>query len=211
VHEPRRRQPLRIDDLEPDLPVDEPRYVHALKIPDAIKRGPIPVQHDVERALIAPRQALGVLTREGERPPADPELPPPSQIDQQHARVEVRRIGRQAQFAVERIARQVAHRADRPAAQIRMPERADVAAHQDIAVEVDDPIEFAGKQLANQEPGISRDREVRSAHQIVERVLPDVDDRKRERYTLQDAALRPWKALRRGWRAVAGRFAPMPG
>jgi hypothetical protein len=25
------------------------------------------------------------------------------------------------------------------------------------------------------------------------------------------AALRPWKALRRGWRAVVARFAPMPG
>ncbi len=30
-------------------------------------------------------------------------------------------------------------------------------------------------------------------------------------YLAGAAALRPWKALRRGWRAVAGRFAPMPG
>ena len=90
-----------------------------------------------------------MLAGEGQGALADLQFPPPLHVDQEHAGIEVRRIGRQTERAVEGIPREIGNRAQRLVAQIGRPELTDVVAHDDVAVEVQDPGNFARQEIAD--------------------------------------------------------------
>src|SRR5512142_155801 len=64
MNDPRRGQPAESEGVKSDMLVDDLSEVHALEIPDAIGPDPVVMQDEIERALVAPPEPVGVPARE---------------------------------------------------------------------------------------------------------------------------------------------------
>src|SRR3546814_8279531 len=86
-------------------------------------------------------------------------LAPALQVHQQHAGIEVVGARRQIEVVVPH-EEKVARRAQHLVAQGKIPQRSDVVAHHDVAVEVENLLHAVGQDLRNEDAQVGRVRNV---------------------------------------------------
>ncbi len=88
-----------------------PRIEADLQVPAVGERGDRAAQAGVDRVLVGQSELVRVGGHPSDDLPGDIAFAPRRQIDQQHARIEIRRVGRQAQARLPPLAGPVGNRA----------------------------------------------------------------------------------------------------